>query len=448
MASSSKKPASRPHNNRPPDPLPTRHKSISTQEAAEEVLSGQSKKSLLGRLLPFLGPAFIASVAYMDPGNFATNIQGGAQYGYMLLWVIFASNLMAMLIQMLSAKLGIATGKNLAELCRDNFRLPFVWMMWVIAEVAAIATDLAEFLGAAVGFQLLFHVPLLIGGVLTAISTVIILSLEKRGFRPMEAVIGALVGIIAICYLLETFLARPNWKLIAYFSVVPKFQGTDSVLVAAGILGATVMPHVIFLHSALTQGRIVTKDPVKLKKLVRFEMVDILIAMGLAGFVNAAMLIMAAATFHNPTYNNIGTIEQAYRTLAPLLGKSASVIFGVSLLASGLSSSAVGTMAGQLVMQGFLKHSIPIWVRRFVTMIPSLIVIAMGLEPTKVLVISQVILSFGIPFALIPLVIFTNKRELMGDLANSRFTRIMAYVVTFLIIGLNMFLLYQTFIPG
>ncbi len=264
----------------------------------------------------------------------------------------------------------------------------------------------------------------------------------------MEAVIGALVGIIAVCYLLETILVRPNWKLIAYFSVVPKFQGTDSVLVAAGILGATVMPHVIFLHSALTQGRIVTKDPVKLKKLVRFEMVDILIAMGLAGFVNAAMLIMAAATFHNPSYNNIGTIEQAYRTLAPLLGKSASVIFGVSLLASGLSSSAVGTMAGQLVMQGFLKHSIPIWVRRLVTMIPSLIVIAMGLEPTKVLVISQVILSFGIPFALLPLVIFTNKRELMGDLANSTLTRIMAYVVTFLIIGLNVFLLYQTFIPG
>ncbi len=419
-----------------------------TRAAASKVLSGTDIKGVIARILPFLGPAFIAAVAYVDPGNFATNIQGGAQYGYMLLWVIFASNLMAILIQMLSAKLGIATGKNLAELCRDNFRMPFVWMMWVIAEVAAIATDLAEFLGAAVGFQLLFHVPLLIGGILTAISTVIILSLEKRGFRPMEAVIGALVGIIAVCYLLETILARPNWKLIAYFSVVPKFQGTDSVLVAAGILGATVMPHVIFLHSALTQGRIVTKDPVKLKKLVRFEMVDILIAMGLAGFVNAAMLIMAAATFHNPTYNNIGTIEQAYRTLAPLLGKSASVIFGVSLLASGLSSSAVGTMAGQLVMQGFLKHSIPIWVRRLVTMIPSLIVIAMGLEPTKVLVISQVILSFGIPFALLPLVIFTNKHELMGDLANSTLTRIMAYVVTFLIIGLNVFLLYQTFVLG
>lgn len=419
-----------------------------TRTAASNVLSGTDTKGVLARILPFLGPAFIAAVAYVDPGNFATNIQGGAQYGYLLLWVIFASNLMAMLIQMLSAKLGIATGKNLAELCRDHFRLPFVWMMWVIAEVAAIATDLAEFLGAAIGFELLFHVPLIVGGILTAISTVIILSLEKRGFRPMEAVIGTLIGIIALCYLLETFLARPNWKLIGYFSVIPKFEGVNSVVVAAGILGATVMPHVIFLHSALTQGRIVTKDPGKLKKLVRFEMVDILIAMGLAGFVNAAMLIMAAATFHNPTYNNIGTIEEAYKTLTPLLGKASSVIFGVSLLASGLSSSAVGTMAGQLVMQGFLKHSIPIWVRRFVTMLPSLIVIAMGLEPTKVLVISQVVLSFGIPFALIPLVIFTNRRTVMGDLANSTLTRTMAYLVTFLIISLNVFLLYQTFFTG
>jgi manganese transport protein len=419
-----------------------------TIRAATEVLSGKSKRGFFRRLLPFLGPAFIACVAYIDPGNFATNIQGGASFGYMLVWVIVASNLMAMLIQTLSAKLGIATGLNLAEMCREHFPKPIVWAMWVLAEIVAMATDLAEFLGAAIGFQLLFHIPLLWGGILTAVVTFIILGLQRYGFRPMEAVITALVGVIAICYVIETVLDRPEWGTIVYHAVVPQFSGTESILLAAGILGATVMPHVIYLHSALTQGRIVTRDPPLLKKLLRFEMIDVIIAMGLAGFVNAAMLIMAASTFFLAGLSNVGTIEEAHRTLAPLLGQASSWVFAISLLASGLSSSTVGTMAGQIIMQGFLRRQIPIWIRRGVTMLPALIVIVIGLEPTRTLVVSQVVLSFGIPFALVPLVMFTRRKDLMGVLVNHRLTTIIASIVAGLIISLNIFLLYQTFFGG
>ena len=419
-----------------------------TIRAASEVLSGKSKKKFIGRVLPFLGPAFIACVAYIDPGNFATNIQGGARFGYMLVWVIVASNLMAMLIQMLSAKLGIATGFNLAEMCRERFPQPVVWGMWVLSEVVAMATDLAEFVGAAIGFQLLFGIPLLWGGILTAIVTFIILGLQRYGFRPMEAVITALVGVIALCYLIETLLDRPEWANIAYHAVVPQFRGTESILLASGILGATVMPHVIYLHSALTQGRIVIRDPQLLKKLLRFEMIDVVIAMGLAGFVNAAMLIMAASTFFRAGLSDIGTIEEAHKTLAPLLGQASSWVFAVSLLASGLSSSTVGTMAGQVIMQGYLHRHIPIWVRRSITMLPSLIVIVIGLEPTRTLVVSQVVLSFGIPFALIPLVMFTRRKDVMGVLVNHRLTTAIASVIAMLIISLNIFLLYRTFFGG
>ncbi len=419
-----------------------------TIRAATEVLSGKSKRGFFRRLLPFLGPAFIACVAYIDPGNFATNIQGGASFGYMLVWVIVASNLMAMLIQTLSAKLGIATGLNLAEMCREHFPQPIVWGMWVLAEIVAMATDLAEFLGAAIGFQLLFHIPLLWGGILTAVATFIILGLQRYGFRPMEAVITALVGVIALCYVIETVLDRPEWGTIAYHAVVPQFSGTESILLAAGILGATVMPHVIYLHSALTQGRIVTRDPPLLKKLLRFEMIDVIIAMGLAGLVNAAMLIMAASTFFLAGLSNVGTIEEAYKTLTPLLGQAASWVFAISLLASGLSSSTVGTMAGQVIMQGFLRRHIPIWIRRGVTMLPSLIVILIGLDPTRSLVLSQVVLSFGIPFALVPLVMFTRRKDLMGVLVNHRLTTIIAGIIAGLIISLNIFLLYQTFFGG
>lgn len=416
-----------------------------TQRDAGLVLSGQSKKGVFARLMPFLGPAFIASVAYMDPGNFATNIQGGAQFGYLLIWVIVASNLMAMLIQTLSAKLGIATGMNLGEHCRAHFPKWVVYAMWVLAEIVAMATDLAEFLGAAIGFQLLFHIPLFVGAILTAIATMLILGLERYGFRPLEAVITGLVGVIAICYLAELFLGNPDWGEIFHATVIPGFSGTQSVVLATGILGATVMPHVIYLHSALTQGRIVTRDPVQLKRLFHFEIIDVVVALGVAGFVNAAMLIVSASTFFHSGLSHIASIEEAHRTLAPLLGQASSWIFAISLLASGLSSTTVGTMSGQVIMKSIVHFQIPMWARRLVTMLPSLAVIAIGLDPTRTLVFSQVVLSFGIPFALIPLVMFTARRDLMGVLVNRRFTTLIAACVAALIVSLNLFLLYQTF---
>ncbi len=418
-----------------------------TVRAAKEILSGQSKKGVVARLLPFLGPAFIASVAYIDPGNYATNIQGGAQFGYTLLWVIVASNLMAMLLQTLSAKLGIATGKNLAEQCRANFSRPVVWAMWVLMELVAMATDLAEFLGAALGFNLLFGIPLWLAGFLTAVTTFLILGLEKRGFRPLEAVITALVGIVAVSYLLETVMDKPAWQDVLYHSVVPQFSGSESVLLATGILGATVMPHAIFLHSALTQRRVDAHQPDQLRRLFHFEVIDVGLAMGLASLINAAMLIMAASTFHQQGLQDVGTIEEAYRTLQPLLGSAASGIFAVSLLASGLSSSSVGTMAGQVIMQGFLDWHIPPWVRRLVTMVPSLVVIAIGLDPTRTLVISQVVLSFGLPFAIIPLIMFTQRRDIMGVLVNRRITTLLSSLIAAIIIALNVYLLYQLFLP-
>jgi manganese transport protein len=427
---------------------PTTEKESKTARSATEVLTGQSKKSGLARLMPFLGPAFIASVAYVDPGNFATNIQGGAEFGYMLLWVIVASNLMAMLIQGLSAKLGIATGKNLAEHCREQFPRPLTIGMWVLMEIVAMATDLAEFLGAALGFNLLFHIPLLTAALLTAVTTFIILGLERRGFRPLEAVITALVGVIAVCYIIETILDRPDMAQVAFHAFVPQFAGLESVLLATGILGATVMPHVIFLHSSLTQNRIPTQNVSQLKRLFRFEIIDVTIAMGLAGLVNAAMLIMASSTFFTKGLTQIGTIEEAYRTLTPLLGSAASTVFAISLLASGISSSTVGTMAGQVIMQGFIHRKIPIWVRRAVTMTPPIIVIALGLDPTRTLVLSQVVLSFGLPFAIIPLVMFTRRRDVMGELVNLRYTTVLASIVAGLIVALNIFLLYQIGFSG
>lgn len=369
-----------------------------------------------------MGPAFIASVAYVDPGNFATNIQAGSKYGYTLLWVIVASNMMAMLIQALSAILGIATGLNLAEQCRRHFARPIVWTMWVIMELVAISTDLAEFLGAALGLNLLLGIPLLTGAILTAIATFLILGLERYGFRPLEAVITAMVGVIAVCYLIETVLDRPDWGQVITGAVIPGFGGSDGVLLATGILGATVMLHVIFLHSALTQRRIIVRNPAKLKRLFHFELADVFIAMGIAGLVNMAMLIMAAATFHRQGMTEVGTIEAAHLTLQPLLGKAAGWVFGISLLAAGLSSSTVGTSAGQVVMQGFLHRHIPIWIRRLVTIIPSIIVIAMAFDPTRTLVISQVVLSFGLPFAVIPLIIITRRKDIMGGLVNRSLT--------------------------
>jgi manganese transport protein len=416
-----------------------------TKTAADAVLDGQGNRRLFRRLLPFFGPAFVASVAYVDPGNFATNIQGGAKFGYLLLWVVVSANLMAMLVQTLSAKLGLATGRNLAETCRDELPQPVVWGMWVLAEVVAMATDLAEFLGAALGFLLLLHVPLIVGAIFTGIVTFAILALEKYGFRPLEVAIGCFVAIIAVCYLLELIIGHPAWGEVAKHAFNPKFQGTESVLLAAGILGATVMPHVVYLHSGLTQNRIVTRDPGRLKRLFRFQTLDVVIAMGIAGGVNGAMLIMAAATFHNTGHADVGTIEQAHKTLAPLLGSASSMIFAISLLASGLSSSTVGTMSGQLIMQGFIHRRIPILLRRAVTMAPAFIVILMGLDPTRTLVLSQVVLSFGLPFAVVPLVVFTSRGRIMGMLRNHAATIALATIVSAMIIGLNIFLLLQIF---
>jgi manganese transport protein len=419
-----------------------------TVRAAEAVLDGSSKKGVFARLLPFMGPAFIASIAYVDPGNFATNIAGGAQFGYTLLWVVIASNVMAMLVQALSAKLGIATGMNLAEHCRRAFPKKFVWFMWGLMEIVAMATDLAEFLGAALGFNLLFGIPLWAAGLLTAVATFIILGLERYGFRPLEAAITTFVGVIAISYVVEIFLVKPVWGNVLYHAVVPMFNGPQSILLATGILGATIMPHAIFLHSALTQGRITVHNPVQLKRLYRFEIIDVLIAMGMASLINGAMLIMAATAFNLKGLTNIGTIEEAHRTLEPLLGPASSWVFALSLLASGLSSASVGTMAGQVIMKGFLHREIPVWIRRGVTMIPSLIVISIGLDPTRTLVLSQVLLSFGLPFAIIPLILFTRNPKLMGVLVNRRVTNILAYLVAALVVVLNIYLIVSTFIGG
>jgi manganese transport protein len=416
---------------------------ISTVAAARDVLTGRSTRRGLFRILPFLGPAFVACVAYIDPGNFATNIQGGSEFGYRLVWVVLASNLIAMLVQTLSAKLGIATGQNLAEVCREQFPRPMAWGMWVIMEIVAMATDLAEFLGAAIGFNLLLGIPLMPAALLTGVTTLVILALERRGFRPLEAVITALVGVVAVAYVIETLLDRASWTAIGQSVVHPALGGTEAALLAVGILGATVMPHVIFLHSSLTQRRIVTENDAQARRLFRFNLLDVVIAMTIAGLVNAAMLIMAASTFWVHGLTKIATIEEAHRTLVPLLGRASGIVFAISLLASGLSSSAVGTMAGQIIMQGFIHRQVSVWLRRLVTMIPAIAVVAIGLDPTRTLVISQVLLSFGLPFALVPLALFTQRRDLMGTLTNAKLTTAITWIVTGLIVVLNLYLIYQ-----
>jgi manganese transport protein len=397
------------------------------------------------RIWPFLGPAFIACVAYMDPGNFATNIAGGSKFGFTLVWVIVASNLMAMLIQTLSAKLGIATGRNLPEICREQYSRRTSVGLWIQAELIAMATDLAEFLGAAIGIKLLLGIPLFPAAVITGVITFLILGLQRYGFRPLEAVIASFVVVIGVCYLLELWLAHPPLGTVAKHAVVPEFAGSESVLLAVGILGATVMPHVIYLHSALTQNRIVPRNDQEARRLYKYTRVDVLIAMALAGLINMSMLVVAATVFFGSGLTHVDSLEGAHRTLEPVLGGASSVLFALALTASGLSSATVGTMSGQVVMQGFIRRSIPLWVRRLVTMIPAFVVIAAGLDPSRTLVLSQVVLSFGIPFALIPLVLFTSKRELMGVLVNRRLTVAAAAVVAALISGLNVFLLVQTF---
>jgi manganese transport protein len=414
--------------------------------AAQRSLSGQARGPRA--LLPFLGPAFVAAVAYVDPGNFATNIAGGARYGYMLLWVVLAANLMAMLIQSMSAKLGIATGKNLPELCGERFSRPVAIGLWVQAEVVAMATDLAEFVGAAIGLNLLFHIPLLPAGLLTGVAAFAILSLQARGFRQLEAVIAGLVGVIVAAFAFEVFLAKPSLPDAAAGLLIPHLDGPQSLLLAASIIGATVMPHVIYLHSALTQQRVVGSNEAERRRIYRFERWDVVIAMSLAGLINLAMLAMAAAVFYARGIDGVSDLQQASRVLGDTLGRHADLFFGLGLLASGLSSSSVGTLAGQVVMQGFIRRRIPVFLRRGLTMVPALVVIAVGVNPTSALIVSQVVLSFGIPFALVPLLLFCRDRKLMGELANRRLTNAAAFAVVALIVSLNIVLLAQISFGG
>jgi manganese transport protein len=409
-------------------------------EAAERALSGERRG--VRAVLPFLGPAFIASVAYIDPGNFATNMAGGSEFGYTLLWVVLAANLMAMLVQSMSAKLGIATGRSLPEVCRDRFPFRVVVLLWLQAEAVAMATDLAEFVGAALGLHLVFGLSLWLSGVLTGLAAFTILGMQVWGFRRLEATITALVGVVVLAFGLEVLKSSPPAAGVARGLFVPQFSGNGSALLAVGIIGATVMPHVIYLHSSLTQKRIVGANPAARRKIFRFEIVDITIALGIAGVINLAMLATAAAVFHARGMFGAGNdLGQVFTGLNRYLGAHTGLIFGLALLASGVASSCIGTMAGQVVMQGFIHRQIPIFVRRAITMIPALVLIGVGFSPTRALVLSQVFLSFGIPFALVPLLVFTGSRDLMGTLVNRRPMMLMAGLVTALIVGLNAYLL-------
>src|SRR3954449_11139908 len=424
--------------------MATRSDAVATGSvgAAQRALQSPGRKL---RILPFLGPAFVACVAYIDPGNFATNIAGGSKFGFTLVWVIVASNLMAMLIQTLSAKLGIATGRNLPEVCRENYSRRTSMGLWIQAELIAMATDLAEFLGAALGLHLLFGMALFPAALVTGVVTFLILGLQRFGLRVFEAVIAGFVAAIGICYLAELYFAHPPLGTVALHSVKPELAGSESLLLAVGILGATVMPHVIYLHSALTQNRVVPSNDDEARRLYRFTRIDVVIAMSIAGLINMAMLVMAASVFYKTGLLNVDSLESAHKTLQPILGSASGTLFALALIASGLSSATVGTLAGQVVMQGFIERRIPIFVRRLVTMLPALVVAAIGLNPSRTLIVSQVVLSFGIPFALIPLVWFTSRRGLMGTLVNRKATTAVAAVVAALISGLNLFLLAQTF---
>lgn len=402
------------------------------------------KRSRLG-WLAFFGPALIAAVAYIDPGNFATNIEAGSRYGYSLLWVVLAANLMAMLIQTLSARLGVATGKNLAEVIRDRYPKPVVWAYWVQAEIVAIATDLAEFLGAALAFNLLFGLTLMEGALLTGVVTYGALLMQRFGFRVMEIIIGAMIMAVAMGFLFETVISRPDTVPLLRGLFVPGFADSYALYLAAGILGATIMPHVIYLHSALSQRRIDTRTAAQRTRAMKYYRWDVIIGMSLAGLVNLGMLALAATVFFEQGRTNIATISDTYKLLSPLMGQhTASYVFGFALLLAGLSSSIVGTMSGQVVMQGFVRFTIPIWLRRTITMVPALIVIMMGISEQKALVASQVVLSFGIPFALVPLLIFTSNRHIMGELVNSTITRMLGILVCSLIIILNLYVLFFT----
>ncbi|HTZ64757.1 MAG TPA: Nramp family divalent metal transporter [Solirubrobacteraceae bacterium] len=392
--------------------------------------------------LAMLGPAFVASIAYVDPGNFATNFEGGARFGYLLLWVVLAANLVAMLIQYMSAKLGVVTDRNLPELCRERFPQAVTWGLWVQAEVIAMSTDIAEFLGAALGLNLLFGVPLLPAGLITGLIAFAILELQTHGFRRFELAISGLLAIIFAGFLYEALRIGPSASGSLH-GLIPGLNGTSSLYLAVGIIGATVMPHVIYLHSALTNGRMPCRDDAERARVLRFERTDVLIALGLAGIINMAMLAVAAKLFHVGGLADLSSIEQFHAGFGRLVGGGAALAFAVALLASGASSSSVGTYSGQVVMSGFINVKIPLLARRAVTMIPAITVLALGVNPTSALVFSQVVLSFGIPFALIPLVALTSKAEVMGVHVNRRLTTAAAALLAGLIIALNVFLIWQ-----
>jgi manganese transport protein len=431
---------------------------VSKAATVEDVLPGEAAVNVAarrsldghatgpGRVWPFLGPAFIAAVAYIDPGNFATNVAGGAKFGYLLLWVVLLANLVAMLVQAQSAKLGIATGKNLAELCRETYSRRAAIGLWLQAEVVAMATDIAEVVGAALGLNLLFGIPLFVAGLIAGAGAFAILALQRMGFRRLEAGISALVGVVVVSFAFELFDARPAAGEVAKHLFVPGFAGTESILLATGIIGATVMPHVVYLHSALTQGRIVGRHEEEKRRILGFEKVDVVIALSLAGVVNLSMMMVAAALFHGSGLTGIDTIEGAYEGLKSLASNRAATVFGIALLASGFASSSVGTMAGQVVMQGFLRRRIPLFLRRALTLAPALVILAVGVNPTDALVFSQVVLSFGIPFALVPLVLISRRREIMGSLVNPGWLTALAATLAALIIALNLFLIVDLFL--
>ena len=413
-----------------------------TVQAGAEALAG--RRGGVRGFLPFVGPAVIASVAYMDPGNFATNIQAGARHGYSLLWVVVIANLMAMLFQALSAKLGIVTRCSLAQLCRQHFPRKLVIAMWAVSEAAAMATDLAEFLGAAIGLSLLFGLPLLACLVVVGVVTYAVLAVQGSGFRLMEILIGGFVAVIGACYLIELLVAPPDWGQFAYHSVVPQLRGMDAVTLAVGIVGATVMPHAIYLHSSLTAGRVPTETDADRRRVLRYSNHEVLVALSFAGLVNMAMVALAATVFH-PAHADVAEIETAYQTLVPLLGGAAASVFLLSLLASGFSSSVVGTLAGQGIMQDFVQFRIPLWPRRLVTMAPAFVVVAWGVNATDALIYSQVALSLALPVPMIALLVLTGRADVMGEFVNGRLTRIAAILAAALVLALNTALLAFSF---
>jgi manganese transport protein len=419
-----------------------------TVAAAKGILAGERSSRLA--YLAFVGPAVVASIAYMDPGNFATNIQAGAKYGYTLLWVVLLANMIAILFQALSAKLGIVTGRNLAEMCRDQFSPVVVYGMWIVSEIAAMATDLAEFLGGAIGLSLLFGIPLLAGMLITGVIVYGILTFQRFGFRPVELIIGNLVAIIGLCYLIEMFIVPVDWRLAAVHAFLPQIPDGQALLLCVGIIGATVMPHAVYLHSGLTQGRIPPRDEDDKGRLVRISNTEVIVALAIAGLVNMAMVMMASSALH-AGHSDVAEIETAYHTLTPLLGIGAAGIFLLSLLASGVSSSTVGTMAGQMIMQGFVGFRIPVEVRRLVTMLPAFVVVGLGANATEALVISQVVLSISLPLPMIALIMFTRRKDIMGRFVNGGVTNFVAVAAAVIVLALNLILILQTLrvaIPG